>query len=168
MTTSEAKEKVVNIWGSLGTTWGISTTMAKVHALLLVTDDPISADEIMNELAISRGNANMSVRSLIDWNLVKKQFKKGERREYFVAEKDLHKVALTIAKERRKREISPLIDALNNIVIDPADKSIEANSMRNQIIELRKFMDEADNLLGKLIQMEDSKLFPILYKILKK
>lgn len=168
MTTSEAKEKVVNIWGSLGTTWGISTTMAKVHALLLVTDDPISADEIMNELAISRGNANMSVRSLIDWNLVKKQFKKGERREYFVAEKDLHKVALTIAKERRKREISPLIDALNNIVIDPADKSIEANSMRNQIIEMRKFMDEADNLLGKLIQMEDSKLFPILYKILKK
>jgi|SRR5690606_16797825 len=168
MTNSEAKEKLISIWGSLGSTWGISSTMARVHALLLVNDDPKSTEEIMEELSISRGNANMSVRSLIEWNLVKKLVKKGERKEYFVAEKDFHKIAVTIAKERRRREISPLIEALNEIKIDELDCSPEAISLRKRIAEMQVFIKEGDNLLEKLIKLDESKLFPLLFKMLKR
>ena len=98
----ESKEKFINAWGTLATSWGINRTMAQVHALLLVSPDALSAEEVMEELTISRGNANMNIRTLIDWGLVFKETRSGQRREYFVAEEDIWKVFKQIAKERRK------------------------------------------------------------------
>src|SRR6185295_6647027 len=98
----EAKDKFIHAWGKLGSSWGINRTMAQVHALLLISPEPLSAEDIMKELAISRGNANMNLRELINWGLVEKEHVKGERREFFSAEKDIWKVAMQIAKERKK------------------------------------------------------------------
>ena len=89
MDLQEGKEKFIQSWGALGSNWGINRTMAQIHALLLISPEALSADEIMKELQISRGNANMNIRALIDWGLVYKELKTGERKEYFVAEKDI-------------------------------------------------------------------------------
>ena len=104
----ESKEKFINAWGTLGTSWGINRTMAQVHALLLISPDVLSAEDIMEALTISRGNANMNVRTLIDWGLVFKETRAGERKEFFYAEKDIWIVFKQIAKERRKREFGKL------------------------------------------------------------
>jgi len=77
MKLTEAKEKFINAWGVHGASWGINRTMAQVHALLLVSPDALSAEEIMEELNISRGNANMNIRTLIEWGLVFKEIKQG-------------------------------------------------------------------------------------------
>src|SRR5438046_438408 len=105
---NEAKDKFIQVWGKLGSSWGINRTMAQVHALLLISPEPLSDEDIMEELKISRGNANMNLRELINWGLVEKEHVKGERREFFSAEKDIWKVAMQIAKERKKRELEPV------------------------------------------------------------
>ena len=69
----EGKEKFLQVWGTLGSDWGINRTMAQVHALLMISPQALSADEIMEELKISRGNSNMNIRALIDWGLVYKE-----------------------------------------------------------------------------------------------
>ncbi|MGQ3014763.1 MAG: GbsR/MarR family transcriptional regulator [Flavobacteriales bacterium] len=163
----EAREQLINVWGSLGSSWGISATMARVHALLLLSEEPLHTDALIGELQISRGNANMSVRALIEWNLVRRVSVKGERREFFVAEKDLHKVALTIVRERRKREISPLIGALSEIRVDKDDDSPEAADLRKRIREIEAFVKDGDQLLERIIRMEESKLWHVLSRILK-
>src|ERR1700760_3843546 len=99
MQLAEAKAKFIADWGRFGTNWGINRTMAQVHALLLISPDPLSAEEIMEELKISRGNVNMNVRDLIDWGLVFKELRPGERKEFFRAEKDIWKAAKQIIKE---------------------------------------------------------------------
>ena len=66
----EAKERFIQAWGGFGSQWGINRSMAQVHALLLVSPDPLSTEDVMEQLNISRGNANMNLRALIDWNLV--------------------------------------------------------------------------------------------------
>src|ERR1700722_14124721 len=131
MKLNEGKEKFIQAWGTLGSSWGINRTMAQVHALLLIAPDPLSAEEIMEELNISRGNANMNVRALMDWGLVSKEFKSGERKEFFTAEKDIWKVATQVMKERRKRELEPVLKVLgeiSNIEGDKKDKKIKAFS----------------------------------------
>ena len=125
----ESKEKFINAWGTLGTSWGINRTMAQVHALLLVSPDALSAEDIMEELTISRGNTNMNVRTLIDWGLVFKETRSGERKEFFTAEKDIWKVFKQIAKERRKRELEPIfkvLDEVKNVEGDKRDKNIKS------------------------------------------
>jgi DNA-binding transcriptional regulator GbsR (MarR family) len=80
MELAEAKERFVQTWGTLGSNWGINRTMAQVHALLLVSATALSTEEVMEQLQISRGNANMNLRTLIDWGLVRREGKTGERR----------------------------------------------------------------------------------------
>ena len=83
MKLEEAREQFINSWGSLGTQWGINRTMAQIHALLLISPDPLSQDDVMQQLGISRGNVNMNIRELISWNLVQRVVLTGERKEYF-------------------------------------------------------------------------------------
>ncbi len=119
---AEAKDKFIQTWGTLATQWGVNRTMAQIHALLMISPESLDTDQIMAELQISRGNANMNIRDLMDWGLVFKQLKTGERREFFYAEKDIWKVARQVVKERRRREIAPVLDVLDEL------KSINAES----------------------------------------
>src|ERR1700753_2104371 len=99
MKLTEAKQQFISSWGAFGTHWGINRTMAQIHALLLISPDPLNADEVMDQLNISRGSANLNPRELIDWGLVDRMIQAGERKEFFTAEKDIWKVACQIVKE---------------------------------------------------------------------
>ncbi|GEN75356.1 GbsR/MarR family transcriptional regulator [Chryseobacterium hagamense] len=148
MTLSEAKEKYIQTWGTFATNWGINRTMAQVHALLIVSDKPLSTDEVMQQLEISRGNANMNLRALMDWGIVKKEFVKGDRKEYFVAEKDVWFLFKQITKERRKREIEPVISFLEELK-DIEDKDTEGAK------EFIKLMNDFSTVTGKINNIMD-------------
>jgi DNA-binding transcriptional regulator GbsR (MarR family) len=109
----EARERFVSLWGQMGSNWGIPRTMAQVHALLFITGEPMNTDEVMSGLGISRGNASMTLRRLVDWGIVSRVHRRGERKEYYLAEQDVWKLFRTIISERKKREIDPLLDALH-------------------------------------------------------
>jgi DNA-binding transcriptional regulator GbsR (MarR family) len=168
MKLTESKEKFINAWGTLGTSWGINRTMAQVHALLLISPDVLSAEEIMDELNISRGNANMNVRTLIDWGLVQKELIPGERKEYFKAEKDIYKVFKQIAKERRKRELEPIfkvLEEVKNVDGDKRDRNIKA--FVETIEEIERFTHKADRTLETLIKADESWLIGSFMKLMK-
>jgi DNA-binding transcriptional regulator GbsR (MarR family) len=104
----EALERFVIFWGEMASNWGINRTMAQIHALLYASEDPLDTDTIMARLQISRGNASMNLRSLLNWNLVRKVRLPGSRKDYYTAEKDVWKITAQIIKERERREIKPV------------------------------------------------------------
>ena len=109
MNYTQAQDEFIQLWGSLGTNWGINKAMAQIHALLLSVENPLTTDEIMEELVMSRSNTNLNVRALLDWGLIYKKHVPGDRKEYFIAEKDIWSVAVKIMAERRRREVEPVI-----------------------------------------------------------
>ncbi|MDF2437892.1 MAG: transcriptional regulator [Bacteroidota bacterium] len=168
MKLTESREKFINAWGTLGTSWGINRTMAQVHALLLISADALTTEEIMEELNISRGNTNMNVRTLIDWGLVQKELRAGERKEYFVAEKDIYKVFKQIAKERRKRELEPIfkvLDEVKKVDGDKRDKNIKA--FVDTIEQIERFTTKADRTLETLIKADENWLMGSFMKLMK-
>ncbi|MFM9987420.1 GbsR/MarR family transcriptional regulator [Flavobacterium sp.] len=163
----EAKNKFVQTWGALGSQWGINKTMAQIHALLMVSNDAISMEEIMEELQISRGNASMNLRALMDWGIVYKEYKAGERREYFTAEKDLDELAVKISRERSKREIKPALKVLKEVSSIDGNNSDEANHFINQTTKLYDFVLKADNMLDKITEFNENWLGRLVLKIMK-
>lgn len=136
----EAKEDFISQWGALGTSWGISRTMAQVHALLMISPEPISTDQCMEELQISRGNAHTNLKELVGWGLVKILVKKGERKEFFEAEKDVWKVFTIVLRERKRREIDPAVELLKGCAERSKNvKSVEGKAFHDQMIELQDF-----------------------------
>lgn len=164
----EAKNKFVQTWGALGSQWGINKTMAQIHALLMIAPEPLSMEDIMEELQISRGNASMNLRALMDWGIVYKEFKQGERREFFTAEKDLDELAVKIAQERSKREIKPALKVLKEVSTGvKEDKSVEAKHFTDQTGKLYDFVLKADNMLEKATEYKDNWLAGLVMKLMR-
>lgn len=167
MKLSEAKEKYIHTWGILATNWGINRTMAQVHALLLATGKPLSTDEVMELLEISRGNANMNLRALMDWGIVKKEFVKGDRKEYFVAEKDIWYLFKQITKERRKREIEPVVAFLEELKNIEDDNSEEAKEFIKLMSDLGTVTSKVNNIMDLAIKSDDHWLVGKITNLLK-
>ena len=168
MKLTEAKQQFISSWGAFGTHWGINRTMAQIHALLLVSPDPLNQDDIMEELNISRGNTNMNIRELINWGLVDRVLLSGERKEFFTAEKDIWKVVTQIVKERKKRELEPmlqLLDKLENVEGDKKDKHVK--TFVDTVSSIRKLGRQADKTLDRMIRAEESWFVSSLIKIFK-
>ena len=165
---NEAKNKFVQTWGALGSQWGINKTMAQIHALLMVAPDALSMEDIMEELRISRGNASMNLRALMDWGIVYKEFKQGERKEFFIAEKDLDELAVKIAQERSKREIKPALKVLREVsTAAKGNQSAEAKHFTDQTSKLYDFVLKADNMIEKVTEYKDNWLGKLVMKIMK-
>lgn len=168
MKLDEAKKQFIQNWGVLGTQWGINRTMAQIHALLLVSPEALSADEIMQELQISRGNTNMNVRELMDWGIVEKVLKPGERKEFFFAEKDIWSVAMRIIKERKRREVEPILEGMNQLkVIEGDPKDPEIKTFLEVVNDIQKFADQASRVVDNMVKMDEHWFTGTLLKIFK-
>jgi DNA-binding transcriptional regulator GbsR (MarR family) len=167
-TLDNAKKEFVQSWGAFGSQWGISKTMAQVHAHLLITPDPITADELMADLVISRGNVNMNVRELIDWGLVSRITKPGERKEYFLAEKDIYTVVRRIIKERKRKELEPMLELMKQLSNIEGDKTTkEYKTYKTTVESIISFSEQADKTLDRIVKSEESWFWNNFLKLLK-
>ncbi len=140
--------------------------MAQIHALLLVSAEPLNADQVMEALKISRGNANMNLRALMDWGLVHKELRPGQRKEYFRAEKDIWEVVRRIIVERKKRELEPMIRAMEE-VSSVTGEGPEAEEFRRVVQDIRRMSSKADQILERLLQTDPDWLLSALLKLFR-
>ena len=168
MELAEAKKKFIEAWGKLGSEWGINRTMAQVHALLLISPEALSTEEIMEELSISRGNANMTLRDLIGWGLIEKQHKAGERKEYFYADKDTWNIARQVAKERKKRELDPVLKVLDELSYVQGDAQDPAfRTFNKSVTDINKLAKNVDKTLDTMLKAEENWFWGSIFKIFK-
>lgn len=168
MNFNQAKEQFIQTWGTLGSEWGINRSMAQVHALLLISPEPLSTENVMEALSISRGNANMNLRDLINWNLISKVLVPGDRKEYFEAEKDIWEIARRIAKERKRRELEPVLKVLSQLKQANLDTSLNTHkSFLATINDLDNFVGKMDKSVEVMLKADESWFFSTLLKLIK-
>lgn len=166
MKLKEAKRQFIQTWARLGAEWGINRTMAQVHALLLSTENSLTTDDVMEELSISRGNANINIRELLNWNLIYRETVRGDRKEYFKAEKDMWEVAKRIARERKRREIEPVLRELSQLS-KVEENTSEARQFVKTIGEIQGFATRIDKSVETMIRADESWFFGAILKLLK-
>lgn len=168
MKLADAKRQFIQAWGTIGSEWGINRTMAQVHALLLISNAPLCTEDIMAELNISRGNANMNLRELLNWTLITKELYPGDRKEYFVAEKDIWEVARIIARERKRRELEPVLKVLNGLKeVDEGKSNAEAKAFMETINNLSAFVGKMDKSVDMMLKADENWFFGTLLKLIK-
>ena len=147
-TLDECKALLVRRWGELGGYWGINRTMAEIHSLLFVSDRPLCTDDIMEQLHVSRGNASMNLRGLVDWGLIRRVHKLGDRKEYFQADTNVWHMFETITRERRRREIEPIIETIQRCRdMAPAPGKGPDGPSAEEVREFNRRLDELQTFL---------------------
>jgi DNA-binding transcriptional regulator GbsR (MarR family) len=163
----QARDEFVAQWGAMGSQWGINRTMAQIHALLMTAVEPIGTDDVMAELEISRGNAHTNLKELVAWGLVRVVVKKGERREFFEAEKDVWQIFTIVTRERKKREIEPALSVLNRCREGTRDfKSAEGQAFHSQMRQLEEFVGFASKVADRVGSMKHGFAVQLAAKLL--
>lgn len=162
-----ARDEFVAQWGALGTQWGINRTMAQIHALLMTVPEPMTTDEVMEDLQISRGNAHGNLKELVAWGLIRVVVKKGERREFFEAEKDVWQIFTIVARERKRREIEPALALLSRCSEDSSKfESPEGQAFHAQMRALEDFVGFASKMADRISSMKYGLAVQLAAKVL--
>ncbi len=159
-----ARREFVDLWGQMANHWGISRTMAQIHALLMVSPEPVTAEQIMDELQISRGNVSMNLRDLVNWGIVRRTSVPGDRRDFFITEADVWSMFQIILRERKKRELDPLLSRLDECLThagkntEVPDEKPAHDTYIKRVTELREFFATFDRLFSTLLDNQPGSL----------
>ena len=163
----QARDEFVAQWGALGTQWGINRTMAQIHALLMTAPQPMTTDEVMEDLEISRGNAHTNLKELVAWGLIRVVVKKGERREFFEAEKDVWQIFTIVARERKRREIEPALAILSKCAEESSEiRTPEGRAFYEQMRALEDFVGFASKMSDRISSMKHGLALQLAAKLL--
>ncbi|MFN3729729.1 MAG: GbsR/MarR family transcriptional regulator [Fimbriimonadaceae bacterium] len=156
----QAQDQFIQEWARMSSSWGINRTMAQIHALLYVTGEALTADEIIDRLQISRGNASMNLRDLMDWGIVRRFRKPGDRRDTYASEADAWQMFAKVVKERKRREIDPTVDAIRESLarLPESDRSSEAKQFRERLTQLLDIFGMIDAVYQQFVMLDRDQL----------
>ena len=169
MDLSPTLSRFVVHWGEMGTRWGVNRTVAQIHALLYITGRPMHAEEIADTLGVARSNVSNSIRELQGWNLAKLTHLPGDRRDHFETSVHVWELLRTIVRERQRREITPTIDVLTELLADTAinRESAEAKVRMRETLELLQTLTAWSDEMLKLDTATLTKVLKLGAKIKK-
>jgi DNA-binding transcriptional regulator GbsR (MarR family) len=154
---AELIRRFVEHWGVMARAWGINASMGELFALLYVTGTDWTAEDLREELRVSRGNVSMNLRELIAWGVVHKVHRQGERREFYRAEDDVWTLFRRILAERKRRELDPTLAVLRRTVREiPDDPHVRAR--RDRLVELEDFFGLINALATRLLTLDGEEL----------
>ena len=163
---AEIREEFVAQWGVMGIQWGINRTMAQIHAFLMISAEPMSTDEVMEALEISRGNAHTNLKDLVGWGLIRIVTKKGERKEFFEAEKGVWEMFRRITVERKRREIDPALAVLQRCKAESEGmEGRDAVAFHEQMKELEEFVSFASKMGDRVAAMQHGKAMQLAFRL---
>jgi DNA-binding transcriptional regulator GbsR (MarR family) len=155
----EVEREFLGLWRSMSTLWGISPTMAEIHGLLYITGAALSMDDIMGRLGISRGNVSMNLARLVEWGLVRRVHRRGDRREYHESLSDVWEMFTLVAARRKRREVDPILntlrecrDQLSPEVLGAAAEDDRARDRRRRVSDLLAFLTLVDSLAQRFFE----------------
>lgn len=144
-----SKEAFISHWGEMGSSWGVPRSMAEIHALLFIEGRPLCADEIMDRLQVSRGNVSTTLRQLADWGIVTRVRLRGDRKDHYQAEQDVWTLLSLIVRARKRRELEPLLAALedaSSIAREDAESADNPRAAKEHLARLESMQDALKRL----------------------
>lgn len=159
---SPAIERFILHWGDLGGRWGVNRSVAQIHALLLVSDRPLTAEAIAETLGLARSNVSNSLKDLLAWDLVRRKPILGDRRDHFEAEGDIWEMAMKIVAMRKAREIDPTVTVLRDCLLE-AQRDPDVNpSAITRLAELQGLIDALNGWYEQMSAVPKSTLLPLI------
>ena len=142
--------------------WGVNRSVSQIHALLYLSERPLTAEDIADALGLARSNVSNSIRELMAWDLIRRVPVKGDRRDHFEAETDLWEVAMRIAAVRKEREIDPAVDALKTCVAG-ADHDAKLHPVAaKRLKDMLAFVESVDRWYAQMLTVPRPKLAALI------
>ncbi len=149
-------------WGEMGAVWGTNRSVGQIHALLYLSDKPLTAEDLADTLSLARSNVSNSLKELLGWGLIRRVHVMGDRRDHFAAETDLWEMVTRIAEGRKAREIDPTLATLEQCLHEADADRFMSDTARRRIREMHEFVGMVDTWAGQMRRVPRSKLHMLM------
>jgi DNA-binding transcriptional regulator GbsR (MarR family) len=153
-----AVERFVLHWGDMGGQWGVNRSVSQIHALLYLSEKPLTAEDIAAKLGMARSNVSTSIKELQSWDLIRRVPVLGDRREHFEAEVDVWEMVMRIAKGRKAREIDPALVVLRATVANAEGDSTLHPVAASRLKAILAFTENVDTWYAQMLTVPKAKL----------
>jgi DNA-binding transcriptional regulator GbsR (MarR family) len=165
----QSRTHFIRRWGLMASYWGINRTMAEIHALMYLANRPLCTDDVMAGLQISRGNASMNLRALVEWGLLHRVHLQGDRKEYFAAEADVWQMFEAILQQRRRREVEPIFDTIQRCQDMVRPETIgrsppnaeEIDLYRQRLASMAEFLEVMSRLFDLVLRLGPKRMHQV-------
>jgi DNA-binding transcriptional regulator GbsR (MarR family) len=158
MTLTDSTKQFILHWGEMGTRWGVNRTVAQVHALLYLSPEPLSAEDIAETLAVARSNVSTSLKELQNWNLVQIDNRIGDRRDFFHTSTDVWELFLTVVEQRVEREIEPTLAMLRRCAVEAEAERPAQPKVAARIHAMQSFLEELHDWYSQIKRLPPASL----------
>lgn len=159
---SPAIQRFILHWGDMGGQWGVNRSVAQIHALLLVSDKPLNAEEIADALGLARSNVSNSIKELLTWSLVKRAPTAGDRRDHFEAESDMWEMVSRIVAMRKARELDPAAQVLDACLSDAKEDPNAGAAAVQRLSDLQDLIALLNGWYDQMNKVPKSTLLPLI------
>lgn len=146
-------ERFVVHWGEMGSNWGVNRSVAQIHALLYLSEAPLTAEDIADRLGMARSNVSTSLRELVSWNLARRVHVMGDRRDFYEAEADVFEMVRRIAQARKTREIDPALAVLRTCLSEAKGDAAVAPGVRKRLSAMLEFTETVDRSFSEIMRL---------------
>ena len=155
-------ERFILHWGDMGSQWGVNRSVAQIHALLYLSERPLTAEEIAESLAMARSNVSNSLKELIVWKLIRRVPVLGDRRDHYEAETDIWQMVTRIAQGRKEREIDPAAAALKACRAEAEDDPHLSPVARRRLAEMEEFVGTLNRWYDQMLGVPAPKIMALI------
>lgn len=155
-------QKYILHWGEMGTRWGVNRTVSQIHALLYLSPDALSAEDIAEMLSVARSNVSTSIKELQSWGLVEVVQVLGDRRDYFTARGDTWEMLMTIMEGRKRREIEPTLTLLRQCVLEMESDRETPQQVKDKIASMLTFVSTLSEWFDQVKSLPRSTLVKLM------
>ncbi len=149
-------------WGEMGTQWGVNRSVAQIHALLYLSNEPLTAETISDTLGHARSNVSTAMRELQGYGIVRRVHVEGDRRDHFVAETDLWEMLMRIVAERKRREVDPTVVMLAELARRLSKDETAPPLLRERVARMHEFISTLGNWYDQVHGLPKSTLVTLM------
>ena len=157
-----AVQQFVLRWGDMGGQWGVSRSVAQIHALLYLSERPLTAEEIADALRLARSNVSNSIKELLAWKLIHRVPVMGDRRDHFEAETDIWHMVTRIAQGRKEREIDPAAAALRACMEEAKSDPRISPAAIKRLADMLDFVETISRWYDQMLGVPKAKLIGLI------
>lgn len=145
-------------WGEMGAVWGTNRSVGQIHALLYLSDKPLTAEDIADTLGLARSNVSNSLKELLGWGLIRRVHVMGDRRDFFAAETDLWEMVTRIAEGRKAREVDPTLEMLRACLAEANEDRFISSTVRERVAAMHDFVSMMDTWAAEMRRVPRAQL----------
>jgi HTH-type transcriptional regulator, glycine betaine synthesis regulator len=144
---------VDGIGAAAATSGVLSQLQGRIFALLYLTSDSLSLDEIADQLQQSKGNISVNIRGLVEWHLVRRVSVERSRKDHYEAATDFWLVMREIMERRFRWNLRQV---LTTVAETGRSLSADTRATRVQAAEKRAFINERLERMRAFFEVVDT------------